>query len=181
MASFMLVLAAPLLVGCAIWIRWQSGETALYRQWRVGENGRLFQMYKLRTMACDAEKRGVQLTQRGDPRVLPGCQWLRQCHIDELPQLLNVIVGDMSLVGPRPERPEIIEQLRHELPRFEQRLAVAPGLTGLAQLRQGYGSDLPAMRRKLACDLFYIRHRRGWTDVLLLMQTLLRPWDHAAC
>lgn len=176
-----LVIVSPLLLGCAIWIRLADGGPVIFTQWRVGRDGWLFRLYKLRTMRLDAEQLGVaRFASIGDPRVLPGCGWMRRSHVDELPQLWNILRGEMSLVGPRPERPEIFERLSETLPGMERRLAAVPGLTGLAQVRNGYSNDLAGMRRKLAYDLRYLRARSVLTDLRLILQTLPCVWDRSA-
>ena len=176
-----LLLLWPLMLLCALWIRAVDGGPTVYRQWRVGQDGWLFQICKLRTMTRDAEKQGARFASASDPRVLPGCHWMRKSHADELPQLLNILVGQMSLVGPRPERPEIMEQLRQDLPAIEKRLQAIPGLTGLAQVRNGYTNDLAGARRKLAFDLKYLRHRNVANDLKVLVQTIPHLWDRTAC
>ncbi len=176
-----LVLLAPVMLACAAWIKCVDGGPVLYRQWRVGRNGWLFKIYKFRTMSLDAEANGAQCATDADPRILPGCQWVRKSHVDELPQLANILMGHMSLVGPRPERPEIIEELRVDLPGIERRLSAAPGLTGLAQVRNGYSNDVAGMRRKLAYDLRYLRSRSLVNDIKLILETFPRVWDPTAC
>lgn len=176
-----LVLLSPVMLLCVLWIKSVDGGPVLYRQWRVGRDGWLFKIYKFRTMSLDAEREGVKCASDSDPRVLPGCQWVRKSHVDELPQLINILLGHMSLVGPRPERPEIIEELRGDLPGIERRLAAAPGLTGLAQVRNGYSNDVAGMRRKLAYDLRYLRSRSLVSDVKLILETIPRVWDPTAC
>lgn len=182
-AAALLGLAAlmPVMLLTAGWIKCVDGGPVLYRQWRVGRDGWLFKIYKFRTMSLDAEINGAQCATDADPRVLPGCQWVRKSHVDELPQLVNILFGQMSLVGPRPERPEIIEELRVDLPGIERRLAAAPGLTGLAQVRNGYSNDVAGMRRKLAYDLRYLRSRSLTNDLKLILETFPRVWDPAAC
>ncbi len=180
-AAFCLVLTSPVMVICACWIKLTDGGPVLYKQWRVGKNGWLFRVYKFRTMRMNAETDGIQFAATDDPRVMPGCNFLRKSHIDELPQLFNILFGQMSLVGPRPERPEIFEEFRHDMPGFERRLAAAPGLTGLAQVRNGYTNDKDGMRRKLAYDLRYLRRRTLFGDLLLVMQTIPKFWDRSAC
>lgn len=170
----------PVLMFCALWIKAMDGGPVLYTQWRVGQDGWLFRIYKFRTMTQNAEAAGIQWAKRQDPRVLRGCSWMRRSHVDELPQLWNILTGDMSLVGPRPERPEMTEQLRRDIPRIERRLAARPGLTGLAQLRNGYTNDIAGSRRKIAWDLRYLRQRTITGDVLLMLQTIPKFWDKAA-
>ncbi|GAB4192865.1 MAG: hypothetical protein Kow00105_06910 [Phycisphaeraceae bacterium] len=180
-ASLLLVLLSPVMLGCAVWIKLVDGGPVIYRQWRVGRDGWLFNIYKFRTMSQNAETDGAKFATQSDPRILPGCKWIRKSHVDELPQLLNILMGHMSLVGPRPERPEIIEELRKDLPGIERRLAATPGLTGLAQVRNGYSNDLAGMRRKLAYDLRYLRRRSLLNDIKLILETIPRVWDPSAC
>jgi lipopolysaccharide/colanic/teichoic acid biosynthesis glycosyltransferase len=175
-----LMILLPLLAACGLWIKLVDRGPALYWQWRVGHNGWMFRIYKLRTMRSDAERSGARFAEADDPRVLPGCGWMRRSHVDELPQLWNILRGNMSLVGPRPERPEILDWLTREVPGIERRLAGKPGLTGLAQVRNGYTNDLSGARRKLAFDLRYLRRRGPWMDMRLVLATLPKVWDHAA-
>ena len=181
LAATAFVVMLPVVLACAAWIRSRDGGPAFYAQWRVGRDGWLFRIYKLRTMTLDAERNGAQLASRRDPRVLAGCGWMRRSHVDELPQLINIIRGDMSLVGPRPERPELIERLRQDIPGIERRLAATPGLTGLAQIRSGYANDVRGIRRKLAYDLLYLRRRTVLGDARLLLATVPKLWDRSAC
>ncbi len=176
-----LVASVPLLVGCGLWIKVVDGGPIFYRQWRVGRDGWLFPIYKVRTMRLAAEAAGeARFASDTDPRILPGCGWMRKSHVDELPQFWNILRGEMCLVGPRPERPEIVEQLRGSVRGFERRLAVRPGLTGLAQVRNGYTNNLAGSRRKLAYDLRYLRRRSLWGDVTLVLQTAPKVWDRSA-
>lgn len=181
LSSLLLVLLSPLLMGCALWIGMACGQGVVYSQWRVGRDGYLFRVHKLRTMRSDAERQGARYAASGDDRVLPGCRWMRLSHVDELPQLWNILKGDMSLVGPRPERPEMFESLRVTAPGFERRLAAAPGLTGPAQLHVGYTNDDAGARRKLAWDLRYLRRRSVRHDAELLLRTVPKIWDTTAC
>lgn len=175
------VLTLPLLAACAIAIKLSSKGHVLYTQVRVGKDGRPFRMYKLRTMYIDAEaKTGAAWAQRDDPRVVPACRWMRRSHVDELPQLLNVIRGEMSLVGPRPERPEILAELEKAYPEVHKRVAVKPGITGLAQVRAGYDTTVDAFRRKLQSDLEYIEKRRWATELKILTSTFAKVYDKGA-
>lgn len=176
-----LLLFSPLLLAAACWVKLSDGGPVFYRQWRVGRDGKLFKIWKLRTMRTDAEKDGPQFATDNDPRIIPGCGWMRTSHVDELPQLLNVLHGDMSLVGPRPERPEFIDKLREDLPGVERRLAGTPGITGLAQVVNGYTNDLEGMRRKLALDIRYLERRSIALDIRLIFKTFPRFWDRTAC
>lgn len=180
-AVFALVLLGPVLLACGLYIKWADGGPVFYRQWRVGRDGKLFRIWKLRTMRTDAESAGAQFARDNDPRVIAGCYWIRKSHLDELPQLLNIIRGEMTLVGPRPERPEFMDQMAADLPGLHRRLHATPGLTGLAQVRNGYTNDLAGMKRKLELDLCYLRDRSIWLDLRLIALTLPRFWDRHAC
>lgn len=172
LALALLVLSAPVLLLAALLIKVTSRGPAVYSQTRVGENGRPFTIYKLRTMIHNCESlTGARWAIPGDPRITPLGQFLRTCHIDELPQLWNVLRGDMSLVGPRPERPEFIPALERSIPGYAQRLYVRPGITGLAQVQLPPDTDLDSVRRKLACDLFYVREVSAWLDFRILLCT----------
>lgn len=178
----LLLIVMPVIAACAVWIACVGRCGVFYSQWRVGQGGYLFRIHKLRTMATNAERRqGARFAITDDPRILPGCHWMRRSHVDELPQLWNIVRGDMSLVGPRPERPEMFNELRGTAPRFERRLAARPGLTGLAQLRRGYTNDANGARTKLAWDLRYLRRRSIRGDLKLMLETLPKFWDRAAC
>ena len=180
-ALMALLLFSPLLVLSAIWVKLADGGPVFYRQWRVGRDGKLFKIWKLRTMRTDAEKDGPQYATNRDPRIVRGCHWMRTSHIDELPQVLNIIRGEMSLVGPRPERPEFIAELRNDIPNVDRRLAGTPGITGLAQVVNGYTNDLDGMRRKLDLDLRYLEQRSITLDIRLILKTFPRFWDRTAC
>ena len=181
LGSIALVAFLPLLVACAVLIKLFSEGPVIHTQQRVGKDGRLFRMYKLRTMYLDAETgTGAVWASHGDARVVPVCRWMRLSHVDELPQLVNVIRGDMSLVGPRPERPEILAELEKKYPTVRERLAVRPGITGLAQVRNGYDTSIEAFRRKLEADLEYIEHRNWSTELKILAATVAKFNDKAA-
>ena len=180
-ALLALVLFSPVLLFAATWVKCTDGGPVFYRQTRVGRDGKHFLIWKLRTMRTDAERHGPQFATDNDPRIVRGCAWMRASHIDELPQLLNIIRGEMSLVGPRPERPEFIDQLREELPHIDRRLAGTPGITGLAQVVNGYTNDLDGMRRDLDLDLHYLERRSIGMDIQLILKTFPRFWDRSAC
>jgi len=181
-AGLALLVLGPVILFCAFWVWMIDGGPVIYRQWRVGENGWLFRLYKLRTMRRDAERnRGATMAQSDDQRVIPGCRWMRRSHVDELPQLINILIGDMSVVGPRPERPEILEQLRSSIPDIEHRLRGKPGLTGLAQVCHGYTNDVQGARKKLHYDLEYLRQPSLLGDVKVILKTIPKFWDQAAC
>jgi len=134
--------------------------------------GRHFTLYKFRTMRTDAEKNGAQFAVAGDKRVTPIGRFLRKTRLDELPQLWNVIKGEMSMVGPRPERPEFIKKLSDEVPGYLDRLGLQPGLTGVAQIENGYDNDIEGFRRKVAYDLLYLRNCCLWNDLKILFRTI---------
>src|SRR4029450_5714729 len=161
-------------------LRRQTRQPIIYRQILVGEVGRPFTIYKFRTMRPDAEEPGeAAYAQEDDPRVTSVGRFLRKTHLDELPQLWVVLKGDMSVVGPRPERPEFIPMLEEAVPFFTRRLLVKPGITGWAQLRRDYASDLEGAADKLSYDLWYVRHRNVIVDLAICAKTLstllLRP------
>jgi lipopolysaccharide/colanic/teichoic acid biosynthesis glycosyltransferase len=169
-----LVLTTPLILLAATLIKLTSRGPAFYTQVRLGKNGRHFTIYKLRTMHHEAEAAtGPIWATPDDQRVSAVGKLLRAAHWDELPQLVNVLTGDMSLIGPRPERPEIVHQLQVRVDGFLHRLAVAPGITGLAQVQLPPDFDLEGVRKKLVCDLHYIEHFGFWLDFRLLLCTAL--------
>jgi lipopolysaccharide/colanic/teichoic acid biosynthesis glycosyltransferase len=169
-----LVLTAPTILVCALLVRLTSRGPAFYSQLRLGQFGRPYRIYKLRTMYHNCESSsGPKWSQVGDPRITPLGRFLRRTHLDELPQLLNVLRGDMALVGPRPERPEFVPTLEEALPLYRGRLLVRPGVTGLAQLQLPPDTDLESVRRKLAYDLCYVQTAGLWLDLRLVAGTAL--------
>jgi lipopolysaccharide/colanic/teichoic acid biosynthesis glycosyltransferase len=165
------VVASPFILLSVALVKLTSRGPAFYSQIRLGLNGQPFRIYKIRSMVEDSERGGACWSQPGDPRVTWIGRILRKTHLDELPQLWNVLRGDMSLVGPRPERPEFVPSLEQAIPHYRDRLKVRPGLTGLAQVQLPPDSDLDSVRRKLACDLYYIRHLALWLDIRILIAT----------
>jgi sugar transferase (PEP-CTERM system associated) len=152
-----LLLTAPVMAAVALAVKWTSPGPVLYRQERVGQHGRVFKVWKFRSMRQDAEAAtGAVWASKNDDRVTPVGRFLRRSRLDELPQLVNVLKGDMSLVGPRPERPEFVTQLTQKIPFYGQRHVIRPGLTGWAQVRYTYGSSVEDALEKLQYDLFYI-------------------------
>lgn len=166
--SLLLLLALPILALCALAIRFTSPGPILYRQQRIGRGLRPFTLWKLRTMVVDAERDGEMLASPGDQRVTPIGAVLRAFRLDELPQLVNVLSGAMSLVGPRPERPGFVEQYLEEIPGYAERFAIPPGLTGLAQVS---GEYLSTPQNKLRSDLAYVANWSLWLDVAILVRT----------
>lgn len=168
-----LVLTAPLLLAAAALVTLTSPGGALYRQDRVGLNGRVFRIYKLRTMRADAEAgTGPMWSTVNDPRVTPLGRFLRKTRVDELPQLWNVLRGDMSFVGPRPERPQFVAQLTATIPLFNQRHVLKPGITGWAQTHHAYAASVEDAIEKLQYDLYYIKNLSLWLDLLILAETV---------
>lgn len=172
LALMLLIVTAPLLLIAAVCIKLTSPGPAIYSQIRLGRGGKPFRIYKLRTMRHDCEKHsGARWSTPGDSRVTPLGRFLRTTHIDELPQLWNIIRGDMSLIGPRPERPEFIPKLEEALSRYRERLLVRPGVSGLAQIQLPPDTDLESVRRKLAHDLCYVEQMSWWLDLRIMVCT----------
>jgi len=173
-AAIGLVIAAPimLVVAAAVWMT--SRGPALYHQLRVGLNGRTFTVHKFRSMRQDAEAATgpVWASKTGDPRVTPVGRFLRRSRLDELPQLWNVLIGEMSFVGPRPERPEFVSELTAQIPYYGQRHVVRPGLTGWAQVRYSYGASKEDALEKLQYDLYYIKNLSLALDLLIIVETI---------
>lgn len=155
----------PLAVIVAVVVRFDSPGPVLYSQPRVGRNGRRFTLTKFRTMVDDAEVNGPQFTAHGDPRITRTGRFLRMSRLDELPQLWNVLKGDLSLIGPRPERPMFVEEFSAQIPFYDSRHLIRPGVTGWAQVNYGYADDEAETTEKLTYDLFYIKHSSFWLDL----------------
>ena len=173
--------SSPILILAALAVKFTSRGPVFYSQTRVGRGGRPFTLYKIRSMYHECEKvsGAIWSAGRGDPRVMPIGRFLRRTHFDELPQLLNVLRGDMSMVGPRPERPEFVPQLDQAIPHYRERLLVLPGVTGLAQIHLGADTDLGSVERKLAMDLYYIKKLTFWFDAKIILGTffhVFRPF-----
>jgi lipopolysaccharide/colanic/teichoic acid biosynthesis glycosyltransferase len=171
-AAILLIVTAPLLLLAVVLVKLTSPGPAFYSQTRVGRGGRPFTIYKVRTMAYQCESlTGPCWSKPGDTRVTAVGRWLRRSHLDELPQLWNVLQGEMSLIGPRPERPEFVPQLEQAIPLYHARLQVRPGLSGLAQVQLPPDSDLASVRVKLAYDLHYVQNVSFLLDVRLYLAT----------
>ena len=171
-ATVLLAVLGPVILLFAALIKLTSDGPAFFKQVRVGKDGKLFKIIKLRTMKTNAEKAtGPVWARKRDSRITRLGRFLRNTHIDEFPQLINVLRGEMSLVGPRPERPFFVNRFRREIPNYEQRLTVKPGITGLAQVRYKYDESLADVRNKLTYDLVYVK-RMSWTmDARILLWT----------
>jgi len=172
-SAALLVLLLPVMALAAIAIKLESRGPVLYRQERVGLGGRSFMCIKFRSMRADAERDGVaRWAVKNDPRVTAVGSFLRKSRIDELPQLWSVLIGEMSLVGPRPERPSFVEQLKKDIPFYEIRHTVKPGITGWAQVRYHYGASLDDSRRKHQFDLYYVKNNSLFLDLIVLIETV---------
>ena len=164
-----LILFYPLI---AILIKLNSPGPVIYRQKRVGQNEKEFTLYKFRTMRQEAEKNGPQWAQANDPRITFTGRLLRQSHLDELPQIINVIKGELSLVGPRPERPEFTKQLKQQIPYYSLRHLIKPGITGWAQVNFRYGRSVEDAMKKLEFDLWYLKNQSIWLDLKIILKTI---------
>ncbi len=171
-ASVLFIFGLPLWVLCGILIKIDSSGPVFYRQTRVGRGGRIFEIFKFRTMTEDAEKKGPAFSSDSDPRVTRVGRILRDIHIDEFPQIINVLEGDMSFVGPRPERPYFMKEFVQQLPLYSRRLKVRPGITGWAQVKQSYEKSVSELNVKLAHDLFYIENFSFIFDLKIILLTL---------
>lgn len=166
------LLSLPIAVGTAILIKLDSRGPVLYRQERVGKNGGTFMVMKFRSMRVDAEKAGPVWASADDDRTTRVGRIIRKLRIDEIPQFWNILRGDMDFVGPRPERPHFVSQLAEEIPYYEQRHLIAPGLTGWAQIKYPYGASIEDARQKLQYDLFYIKNQSLMLDAIILFETI---------
>jgi lipopolysaccharide/colanic/teichoic acid biosynthesis glycosyltransferase len=175
LAAVLSLVSLPVVLLVMVLVKLTSRGPAIYSQTRVGMGGRPFVIYKIRTMSHDCERlTGPRWSVGKDPRVTAVGRVLRRLHLDELPQLWNVMRGEMSLVGPRPERPEFVAQLERVIPVYRDRLAIRPGVTGLAQIQLPADEDVAGVRRKVAYDLAYIRQAGPWLDLRILAGTLLK-------
>jgi len=173
-ASLGVVMLSPVIGFTALFIKLVSPGPAFFKQERVGLEGRLFYIYKLRTMRIDAEKdTGPMWARENDPRLIKYGSVIRKLHLDELPQLYNVVRGDMSIVGPRPERPVFVEKLCEEILDYKKRIQVRPGITGLAQVRHKYDETIADVRKKVKYDLLYIREMCFLVDLRILARTVI--------
>jgi sugar transferase (PEP-CTERM system associated) len=166
------ILSLPLAIITAILIKLDSRGPVLYKQTRVGRNGRTFTLMKFRSMRMDAEKDGPVWAQDGDDRATRIGRIIRRIRVDEIPQFWNILKGEMNFVGPRPERPHFIKQLAVEIPYYEQRHLIAPGLTGWAQIKYPYGASVEDARQKLQYDLYYIKNQSILLDAAILFETI---------
>ena len=171
-AAGLIVAFSWLLALTAIAVRLDSAGPSIYRQRRVGKDGKEFDIYKFRSMRTDAEKDGAQWAKAGDDRITRIGRLIRRTRIDELPQAFNILKGDMSFVGPRPERPEFVALLEKDIPHYHDRHLIKPGITGWAQVRHAYTASVEGARDKLCYDLFYVKHFSLLLDVLIVLMTV---------
>ncbi len=168
----LLVLSMPVLAVTAIAIKLDSKGPVLYRQKRIGHCGRNFEVLKFRSMTVDAENDGPQYAVTNDCRITRVGRWIRKTRIDEIPQTINVLRGEMSFVGPRPERPEFVTELEIAIPQYHSRHTVKPGITGWAQVKYEYTASVEGAREKLRYDLFYIRNYTPILDIIIILMTV---------
>ncbi|HEX6730665.1 MAG TPA: sugar transferase, partial [Pyrinomonadaceae bacterium] len=166
------VLSLPIVILTAILIKLDSKGPIFYKQERVGRNGRVFVLAKFRSMRVDAEQDGPVWATKGDDRTTRVGRILRKSRVDEIPQFWNILKGEMNFVGPRPERPHFVAQLAEEIPFYEQRHLIAPGLTGWAQIKYSYGASTEDARQKLQYDLFYIKNQSLILDAIIMFETI---------
>jgi lipopolysaccharide/colanic/teichoic acid biosynthesis glycosyltransferase len=171
----LLILTLPLIVLSVILVKVTSAGPGIYSQTRLGRNGRPYRIFKIRTMVHNCEHlSGPQWSTPGDSRITPVGRFLRKTHLDELPQLWNVLRGEMSLVGPRPERPEFAIHLEQVIPFYQYRLVVRPGVTGFAQVQLPADTDLESVSRKLAYDIYYVQHLSPLLDLKIILSTAFK-------
>jgi len=166
------ILSLPIVLVTAVLIKLESKGPVFYKQERVGKNGRIFVLAKFRSMRVDAEKSGPVWASKKDNRTTRVGRVIRKIRVDEIPQFWNILKGEMSFVGPRPERPHFVAQLAEEIPFYEQRHLIAPGLTGWAQIKYPYGSSIEDARQKLQYDLFYIKNHGLFLDAIIMFETI---------
>ncbi len=171
-ASLLLVAIFPLMLLVAVLVKVDSRGPILYKQLRAGRWGKVFSIWKFRSMTVDAEKEGAQWAQKQDQRITRVGGWLRKTRLDETPQLLNILLGQMSFIGPRPERPEFVKSLTEVIPYFQLRTAIEPGLTGWAQVLYPYGASVEDARQKLQFDLYYMKNYSLTLDLVILLKTV---------
>ncbi len=171
-AVSLIVVFSWLLLLTALAIRLDSAGPSLYRQRRVGKDGVEFHIFKFRSMRTDAEKNGAQWAKADDDRITRVGRFIRRTRIDEIPQAFNILKGEMSFVGPRPERPEFVSTLEKEIPHYHDRHLVKPGITGWAQVRHSYTASVDGAREKLCYDLFYVKHFSLLLDLLIVLMTV---------
>ncbi len=174
----MLVAISPLLLIIAILIKLQDRGPILYSQTRVGKDGKNFNLYKFRSMIVNSEKNGPEWSKKEDPRITPIGKIIRKLHIDEIPQMFNIIKGDIALVGPRPERPEFVKKLEKEIPFYHLRHIITPGFTGWAQIKFRYAGNVIDSKEKFEYDLYYLKNRNIFMDLGIILRTIQIIFTH---
>ncbi|MCD4781144.1 MAG: exopolysaccharide biosynthesis polyprenyl glycosylphosphotransferase [Candidatus Omnitrophica bacterium] len=170
---FLFIAISPLMLLLALLVKLTSRGSVIYSQIRVGKDGKLFKIFKFRSMKVDAEKNsGPVWAAENDNRLTPVGGFLRKSHLDELPQLFNVLRGEMSIIGPRPERPKFVDEFKQAIPDYEKRLRVQPGITGLAQVWHRYDETMDDVKKKLKYDLLYIKKMCLWADFNIMLRTV---------
>ncbi|HUL20704.1 MAG TPA: TIGR03013 family XrtA/PEP-CTERM system glycosyltransferase [Thermodesulfobacteriota bacterium] len=172
LSLFGLIVLSPVILVVSFWVKIDSRGPVFYKQERVGERGKIFRLLKFRSMVENAEANGPVWAEREDKRITRAGRWIRKWRLDEIPQMFNVLKGDMSFVGPRPERAYFVEKLRNEIPFYDQRFSVKPGITGLAQVKYQYGSSKDDALEKLRYDLYYIKNLSPLYDLLIIFETM---------
>ena len=173
LAVILLTVSAPFLVIISLLVKLDSKGPIFFRQIRLGKNSQQYSLIKFRTMVQNAEqKSGPIWTKENDSRITSIGKWLRRFYLDEIPQLINVLKGEMSIIGPRPERPFFVKKLIREYPYYLDRLSIKPGMTGFAQINQSYDRNINDVRKKLEFDCFYIEHLSFMLDLKILMKTV---------
>ena len=170
---FTLILFSPVLLIVSICIKLDSKGPVFYRQVRVGRKGKEFTMIKFRSMTAEAEEYGPEWSGENDPRITGMGKILRRTYIDEIPQMINVLKNEMSLIGPRPERPFFVEQLKKEMPYYYKRLSVKPGITGWAQIKHKYDTSLEDVKTKIQYDFYYIENMSLKLDFKIMINTII--------
>ncbi|MEW5805613.1 MAG: exopolysaccharide biosynthesis polyprenyl glycosylphosphotransferase [Patescibacteria group bacterium] len=171
LALALILIALPVWLAIILLGKVFSPGPIFFKQKRIGKNGKIFQLYKFRTMVKDAEKAGAQWAKTDDPRITSWGKIIRQTHLDELPQLINIFKGEMSFIGPRPERPEFVKELEEKIQFYSLRHLIKPGLTGWAQINYPYGASIEDAKNKLEFDLFYLKNRSLFLDLKILIKT----------
>ncbi|MEK7569269.1 MAG: exopolysaccharide biosynthesis polyprenyl glycosylphosphotransferase [Patescibacteria group bacterium] len=177
-ALLTLTVTSPLLLLTALWIKLQDGGPIFYNRLRVGKGGKGFNLYKFRSMVVDADKQGSEWTEKNDPRITKVGKIIRRLHLDEVPQLLNVLRGEMALVGPRPEIPSFAEHLEQEIPHYGLRHIIAPGFTGWAQIKYRNARGIAESKEKFEYDLYYIKNRNIFMDFGIMLRTIVIIFTH---
>jgi exopolysaccharide biosynthesis polyprenyl glycosylphosphotransferase len=167
-----MLIASPIILITAIMIKLDSEGSILFTQTRTGQYGESFTIYKFRSMKIDAEANGAKWAEKNDPRITKVGNFIRKTRIDEIPQLWNVLIGDMSFIGPRPERPEFDGQLEKKIPYYRLRYLVKPGLTGWAQVNYNYAASIEDTKEKIMYDLYYIKNYSFLLDMRIILRTI---------